>query len=202
MIILRGLMYTVLITLLSLIFGTLLGGIVYFMTQSHRAWVRSVAKWYRYIVRGTPLMVLILLFYYVVLSGSGGILAAVIAFSLNFSNFACAVIQSSIDSVGKGQIDAGRALGFGNMQILKYIVYPQALSNALPAYKFQAVSLIKSTSVVGYVAIKDLTGAIEAVRLGTGETFLPLLLVTVIYFILAWLMNKALDGIAKKSHQL
>lgn len=202
LLLLQGLWATVVITLLSLVFGTLLGGCVYFATCNRRHWLRTVAKWYRVIVRGTPIMVLLLLFYYVVLQGTGGILAAVIAFALNFSNFACSVIQSSIDSVGRGQIEAGRALGLNRMQILRYIIAPQALSNALPAYKFQAVTLVKGTSVVGYVAILDLTQATEAIRTGTGMSLLPLVVVTAIYFLLAWLLNKLLDTIVKSASQI
>lgn len=202
LLLLQGLWATVVITLLSLAFGTLLGGCVYFATRNRRHWLRNVAKWYRVIVRGTPLMVLLLLFYYVVLRGSGGIWAAIIAFSLNFSNFACSIIQSSIDSVGRGQVEAGRALGLNRIQILRYIIAPQALRNALPAYKFQAVSLVKGTSVVGYVAIVDLAQATEAIRTGTGMSLLPLVVVTAIYFMLAWMLNKLLDTLVKSASQI
>ena len=197
LLLLQGLWATVVITLLSLFFGTLLGGVVYLATRDRRPWLRTIAKTYRIIVRGTPIMVLLLLFYYVVLQGRGGLLAAIVAFALNFSNFACAIMQSSIDSVGKGQLEAGRSLGMSRIQILRYIVAPQAIGNALPAYKFQAVSLIKSTSVVGYVAILDLTQATEFIRTGTGMSLIPLIVVTAIYFLLAWLMNKLLDTFVK-----
>ena len=111
-------------------------------------------------------------------------------------------MQSSIDSVGKGQIEAGRALGLNRMQILRYIVAPQALRNAMPAYKFQAVTLVKGTSVVGYVSILDLTQATQAIRTGTGMSLLPLVAVTAIYFLLAWLMNKMLDSIVKTASRV
>ena len=199
---LQGLWATVVITLLSLIAGTLLGGGVYLASHDRHKWVRTTARWYRYIVRGTPIMVLLLLFYYVVLQGKGGLVAAVVAFALNFSNFACAIIESSIESVGRGQIEAGRALGLSRMQVLHYIVAPQALKNALPAYKFQAISLVKSTSVVGYVSIMDLTQATEAIRTGTGMALLPLIVVTGIYFLLAWLLNRLLDTLVKTASQI
>lgn len=193
----KGLGATVVIALLSLIGGTLLGAGIYAMTQSRRTWVKKTAQCYRFIVRGTPLTVLILLFYYVVLQGTAGILAAVLAFSFNFSNFACSVIQSSFATVSRGQLDAAVTLGFTRRQILRYIIAPQALDNALPAYKFQAVTLLKGTSIVGYVAILDLTQATEAIRQGTGQSFLPLLLITVIYMIVAWLLCKLLDYLVK-----
>lgn len=202
LLLLKGLWATVLITLFSLFFGTLLGGAVYLATRDRRSWLRTIARWYRIIVRGTPIMVFLLLFYYVVLQGKGGMVAAIVAFSVNFSNFACSIMQSSIDSVGVGQIEAGRSLGLNRMQILRYIVVPQALANALPAYKFQAVALVKGTSVVGYVSILDLTQATEAIRASTGMSLLPLIVVTVIYFLLAWLLNKLLDTLLKSANVL
>lgn len=200
--IVNGLWVTVVITLLSLVLGTLLGGGIYAMTLSKRSWVRKTAQYYRLIVRGTPLLVLLLFFFYVVLSGGNGILAAVIAFGVNFSNLICSLFQSSIEAVGRDQIEAGRALGFTTMQNWRYIVLPQALKNALPAYKFQAVSMVKSTSIVGYVAITDLAKATEAIRFSTGRSFLPLLIITILYFILAWLLNKLLDHIAYKTTRI
>ncbi len=198
----KGLGATVLIAMLSLIGGTLLGMGVYSMTQSRHSWVKKSAQCYRFIVRGTPLMVLILLFYYIVLQGTGGIAAAVLAFSFNFSNFACSVLQSSISTVGRGQLDAAVSLGLTKRQILRYIIAPQALVNALPAYKFQAVTLLKSTSIVGYVSILDLTQATEAIRHNTGQFLLPLLLITAIYMILAWLLCKLLDYIVKHTQKI
>lgn len=199
MLIVNGLGATIAITLLSLLLGTLLGGGVYFMTLSRHSWVRRTALGYRYIVRGIPLMILLLFFFYVVLAGGNSILAAVVAFSVNFSNLACSLIQSSFDSVGRDQVEAGRALGFTQMQTLRLIVIPQALKNALPAYKFQAVSMVKGTSVVGYISIQDLTGAIETIRSSTGHSFIPLLTVTVIYFVLAWLLCRLLDYVSLRT---
>lgn len=200
--IVQGLGATVVITLLSLLFGTLLGVAVYGMSQSRKNWMRRTAAVWRFVVRGTPMLVLLLFFFYVVLSGGNGMLAAVAAFSINFSNLACLLIQSSVESVGHGQVEAGRALGFNNWQTLRYIVLPQALRNALPAYKFQAVSMVKSTAVVGYVAIQDLTHAFETIRQSTNQSLLPLIIVTVIYFILAWLLSKLLDYIAVKTSRI
>lgn len=202
MLILDGMLATIVITLLSLFFGTLLGGGIYSMTLSQKKWVKKTAQCYRYIVRGTPLLVLLLFFFYVVLSGGNGIFAAVAAFSINFSNLACTLLQTSIDSVGRDQIEAGRALGFNKMQNIRYIVAPQALKNALPTFKYQAVAMVKSTSIVGYVAITDLTKATEAIRSASNLSFIPLLLVTAIYFILAWLLCKLLDFIAVKTTRI
>lgn len=199
MLIVHGLCLTVVITLLSLFFGTLLGAGVYWMSLSRRRWVSQVASAWRYVVRGIPLLVLLIFFFYVVFSGGCGVFAAVVAFSINFSNLACTLFETSMDAVGRDQVEAGRALGFNNLQNLRYVVLPQALKNFLPTYKYQAVSMVKSTSIVGYVAVKDLLQSIEVIRSSSHQSFLPLLLVTAIYFLLARLLCLLLDYIAVKT---
>ena len=202
MLILKGLGATVVITVLALVLGTLLGIGIYAMSLSRKRWVRETSKVYRIVMRGTPVLILLLVVFYVVLGSRCGILAAVLAFALNFSTLAYALIQSSFESVGRAQFEAGRALGLTPMQNLRYVVLPQALHNALPAFKFQASGLAKSTSVVGYVAIQDITKAAEAIREGTGQSLIPLLIVTVIYFALTWAINKGLDQIVKNIDRL
>lgn len=202
MLILKGLGATVVITVLALALGTLLGAGIYAMSLNRRRWVRETSKVYRTIMRGTPVLILLLVVFYVVLGGHNGILAAVLAFALNFSTLAYALILSSFDTVGRGQMEAGRALGLTPMQNLRYVVLPQALHNALPAFKFQAAGLAKSTSVVGYVAIQDITKAAEAIRTDSGQSLIPLLIVTVIYFILTWALNKGLDQIVKNINRI
>ena len=88
------------------------------------------------------------------------------------------------------------------MQNWRYIVLPQALKNALPAYKYQAVAMVKSTAIVGYVAVTDLARATESIRFATGRSFLPLLIITILYFILAWLLTKLLDYVAYKTSRI
>lgn len=93
-------------------------------------------------------------------------------------------------------------LGFSKWQTMRYIVLPQALRIGMPAFKFQAVATMKGTSVVGYVAIQDLTLATQAIHNGVGQDLLPLLITTLIYFLLAWLLNKLLDYILFRISQI
>ena len=93
-------------------------------------------------------------------------------------------------------------LGFSKWQTMRYIVLPQALRIGMPAFKFQAVATMKGTSVVGYVAIQDLTLATQAIRNGVGQDLLPLLITTLIYFLLAWLLNKLLDYVLFRISQI
>ena len=200
--ILKGLLATVAISLLSLLIGTLVGCGLYALTLNRRRWLQNVSKWWKVVVRGTPVMVLILIVFYLLFGGHCPILAASIAIGLIFANFVAGNLQSSIEAVGRGQMEAGKMLGFSKLQTMRYIVLPQALRIGMPAFKFQAVATVKGTSVVGYVAIQDLTLAAQAIRTSTGQDLLPLLVTTLIYFLLAWLLNKLLDFILFRISQI
>ena len=200
--ILKGLLATVVISLLSLLIGTLVGCGLYALSLNRRRWLQNLSKWWKVVVRGTPLMVLILIVFYLLFGGHCPILAASIAIGLIFANFVAGNLQSSIDAVGRGQMEAGQMLGFSKWQTMRYIVLPQALRIGMPAFKFQAVATMKGTSVVGYVAVQDLTLATQVIRGSTGMDLLPLLITTLIYFLLAWLLNKLLDYILFRISQI
>lgn len=200
--ILKGLLATVVISLLSLLIGTLVGCGLYALSLNRRHWLQNVSKWWKVVVRGTPVMVLILIVFYLLFGGHCPILAASIAIGLIFANFVAGNLQSSIEAVGRGQMEAGKMLGFSKWQTMRYIVLPQALRIGMPTYKFQAVATVKGTSVVGYVAIQDLTLAAQTIRTSTGQDLLPLLVTTLIYFLLAWLLNKLLDYILFRISQI
>lgn len=200
--ILKGLLATVVISLLSLLIGTLVGCGLYALSLNRRRWLQNFSKWWKVVVRGTPLMVLILIVFYLLFGGHCPILAASIAIGLIFANFVAGNLQSSIDAVGRGQMEAGQMLGFSKWQTMRYIVLPQALRIGMPAFKFQAVATMKGTSVVGYVAVQDLTLATQVIRGSTGMDLLPLLITTLIYFLLAWLLNKLLDYILFRISQI
>ena len=119
-----------------------------------------------------------------------------------FAAYVCEMFRSSILALGKGQVEAGIALGFTPMQTFFYIIAPQAIRNVMPVYKGEAVSLFKSTSIVGYIAIVDLTKASDLVRSRTFDAFFPLIVIAIIYFVLAWLLGKFLDRLVKvKKHK-
>jgi len=193
--IVEGLWETVKISLLSILLGSLLGAGVCWMRMSRRHWVSQTAKVYISLMRGIPMLVFLMIMFYVVLAGTGlsATMVAVVAFALNFAAYVSEMFRTAIDSVGKGQTEAGLAIGFTRWQTFFYIVAPQALRSVMPVYKGEAVSLVKNTSIVGYIAIQDLTRASDMIRNRTFDAFFPLLLVTVIYFVLAWLLGKLLD---------
>lgn len=193
----RGLKVTLIITLLSMFFGSILGIGLLAMRRSQRLWARKTASIYSSILRGIPMVVLIMILFYIVLVGFNGIGVAVAAFTMTFASSFSSTMDNALNAVGNQQYEAGEALGFTRVQIFRYITGPQALKRALPQFKGEAVSLIKNTSVVGYVAIQDLTRACDMIRARTFEAFFPLLFITLIYFLLAWLMGKFLDLIFK-----
>ena len=122
-------------------------------------------------------------------------MVAVSAFALNFAAYVSEMFRSAISSVGNGQREAGLAIGFTPWQTFVYIIAPQAVRNVLPVYKGEAISLVKNTSIVGYIAINDLTRASDMIRNRTFDAFFPLLVVTVLYFLLAWLIGwRALES--------
>ena len=197
----EGLWVTVKISLFALLLGTILGAGVCWMRMSRRRWVSSIAKVYVDLMRGIPMLVFLMIMFYVILSGTGmsAVAVAVVAFSLNFAAYVSEMFRTAIASVGSGQTEAGLAIGFTRLQTFLYIIAPQALRSVMPVYKGEAVSLVKNTSIVGYIAIQDLTRASDMIRNRTFDAFFPLLIVTVIYFVLAWLLGKLLDLTVKNN---
>lgn len=193
----RGLKVTLEITLFSMLFGSILGTGLLAMRRSQRPWVRKTASVYASVIRGIPMVVLLMILFYIVLVGFSGIAVAVVAFTLTFTSSFASTMDNALLAVGDQQYEAGEAMGFTRAQIFRYITGPQALKRALPQFKGEAVSLIKNTSVVGYVAIQDLTRACDMIRARTFEAFFPLLFITIIYFLLAWLIGIFMDYIFK-----
>ena len=161
------------------------------MTRSRRKWVQTAARAYNGFIAGIPELVLLLILFYIVFARSGlpAYLVAVVAFALYFASGASDIYASSLNAIPHGQTEAGLALGFTRAQTFFHIVLPQALKRGLPLYKGQCVSLLKGTSIVGYIAIQDLTRAGDMIRSRTFDAVIPLLIVTVLYFLLVWLIG-------------
>ena len=123
------------------------------------------------------------------------VLVAVIAFGINFGAYVSEMFRTSIQSIDKGQSEAGIASGFTKVQTFVHIVMPQALRQVLPVYKGEFISLVKMTSIVGYVAVQDLTKASDIIRSRTFDAFFPLIMAAVIYLLIAWLLTWALGRV-------
>ncbi|MBR5905743.1 MAG: ABC transporter permease subunit [Bacteroidales bacterium] len=199
--IIRGLQKTLDLTMLSVLFGSLLGILLCAMSRSRKKWMKDFVSVYALLMHGLPMLVLLLFMFYVVFSGSSinALFVAVVAFSLNFTSSASGIFSSSIDAIPKGQTEAGLALGFTKIGTFTNIVLPQAIQKGLSSFKGACIGLLKNTSIVGYIGVLDLTKASDLIRSRTFDAFVPLLLISVVYLILAWAIGKILDLALKKS---
>jgi len=193
--ILNGLYVTILISLLSALFGTLIGALVCWMRMSKNKVLSGIASVYITVLRGMPVLVLLMIIYYVVFASVNvnPVFVSVVAFGLNFGAYVSEMFRTSIQGIDRGQKEAAIASGFTGFQAFRFIILPQALTSILPVYKGEFISLVKMTSVVGYIAVQDLTKASDIIRSRTFDAFFPLIMVAVLYFLIAFLLTKCLD---------
>ena len=190
-----GLKTTVIISIFATLFGTALGAAVCFMRMSPLALLRLPARCYIALLRGIPVVVLLMLIFYVVFASVSidPVFVAVIAFGMNFAAYVSEMFRSGIEGIDPGQSEAGIAMGFSRTQTFLYIVLPQMLQRTLPVYKGEFISLVKMTSIVGYIAVQDLTKASDIIRSRTFDAFFPLVMVAVLYFVISWVLMQALE---------
>ena len=198
--ILEGLQVTLLITLCSVILGTLLGGLVCWVRMSRHAWLQRLAKIYIDLMRGTPVLVLLMLMYYVFMAplGTTGVVVAIVTFGLNTSAYIGEMLRSGIESIDKGQREAGLALGYTPRQVFMRIILPQVVRKIMPVYLGEVISLLKGTSIVGYIAVMDMTRASDLIRSRTFDAFFPLIVTAAIYFLVAWLIGLLFNSLLEK----
>jgi len=196
-----GLIVTIIISLLSAFFGTLLGGLICMMRVSQNGFLQMPARIYIEVMRGTPVLVLLMLIFYVLFASIDidPVLVAVFAFGLHFAAYIAEIFRAGVKSIDDGQTEAGIAMGFSRVQTFIYIIMPQTVQRIMPVYKGEFISLVKMTSIVGYVAVQDLTKASDIIRSRTFDAFFPLIMVAILYFILAWVLTRALEYIEKRT---
>lgn len=201
LLILDGLQTTVLISVLATLIGTLLGALVCWMRMSTKPVLHWPARVYIAILRGTPVLVVLMLIYYVAFASVNinPVLVAVIAFGLNFAAYAAEIFRSGIEGIDKGQSEAGLAMGFTKTRTFVSIVLPQTIRRILPVYKGEFISLVKMTSIVGYIAVQDLTKASDIIRSRTFDAFFPLVMVAVLYFLISWALMQLLDYVERRT---
>ena len=194
-----GFKTTVIISILATIFGTILGGVICFLRMSKNKLLNIPAKIYISILRGTPVLVILMLIFYVVFGSVNinPVLVATIAFGMNFGAYAAEIFRSGIDGIEKGQMEAGIAMGFNKLKTFTYIILPQTVRRILPIYKGEFISLVKMTSIVGYIAVQDLTKASDIIRSRTFDAFFPLIMIAILYFLISWVLMQVLDYLEK-----
>lgn len=198
--IVQGLLVTVIISVISVIIGTILGFLLCLVFRTKIKFFHILVNIYIKIFQGTPLLVILMILYYIVFANSAidNVLVAIIAFSLNFAAYVCEILKSSIDAIDKGQMEAALSLGYTRRQGFMHIVLPQAIAISINVYRGQVISLVKLTSIVGYIAIQDLTKASDFIRSRTFEPFFPLIVTAIIYFLICALIAFVIKQIEKK----
>ncbi|WP_028323263.1 ABC transporter permease subunit [Desulfatirhabdium butyrativorans] len=189
-----GLKTTVIISIFSTLLGTGLGALICLMRMAKSRLLSAPAKLYISILRGMPVLVLLMLIFYVVFASVNinPVIVAVIAFGMNFAAYSAEIFRTGIEGVEKGQTEAGISLGFTRTSTFFYIVLPQMIRRILPVYKGEFISLVKMTSIVGYIAVQDLTKASDIIRSRTFDAFFPLVMVAILYFLISWTLMQSL----------
>lgn len=212
MLYIEGFRNTLIITLGAAVIGILLGAVVaickVYARQNRRLRpLEIVCDVYLTIIRGTPVMVQLLIFAFVIFASapmSMNILVAILAFGINSGAYVAEIVRAGILAVSHGQAEAGRSLGLTNNMTMRYIVLPQAIKNILPALANEAIVLLKETAVVGYIAIGDITYMATMIRSRTFEA-VPLLLTAVVYLavvmLMTWGLRKLERRLGKSDHR-
>lgn len=196
----KGFSSTLLISITSIIFGTTLGLVICYFGRIKNKLLKKISEIYINLIQGIPITILLLTFYYIIF-GKVNIepnIVAILTFSLYFSAYTSEIFRGSLGTINNSQVQSAYALGFTKIQTLRFIIIPQAISYIIPVYKNEVVTLIKLTSIAGYISIMDLTKASDIIRNRTYEAFFPLIITAIIYFMICYFIGKILDIIYVK----
>lgn len=215
MLLLQGLLATLRIALFATLLGLALGFIIAIIRSTYDTtlkgkkskrfsdyilkFLNAFCNVYITVIRGTPVVVQLLIMYFIVFASSRNKeFVAVLSFGINSGAYVAEIVRSGIMSIDKGQFEASRSLGFNYKDTMVHIIIPQAFKNVLPALGNEFIVLLKETSVAGYVAVQDLTAMGAAIRNSTYEAFFPLITVAVIYLIIVMIMSYFLGRLERR----
>ena len=198
--ILDGLKTTCIITFFATIFGTIIAFLICLFRRTDSILADKICNLYVKLIQGTPIVVLLMILYYIVFGSShlSAVSIAIIGFAMNFGAYASEIMNSGIKSIDKGQHEAALSLGYTDNQAFFKFIFPQAAVRFLPVYRGEIITLLKNTSIVGYIAIQDLNKMSDIIRSRTYEAFFPLISTALIYFILSWIIAHSLKLIIKQ----
>lgn len=202
---LNGLGTTLYITVLAIVLGVAIGTLVAVVKVNAAdnpklKWASVICEIYTTVIRGTPLVLQLLIMYFIILGGlpmNMVVYTAVLTFGINSGAYVSEIVRAGIQSIDRGQMEAGRSLGLSRSMTMRTIIFPQAIKNVLPALGNEFITLFKETSIVGYVAIMDLTRAADYIRSMTWQAFVPLIVAAGIYLGIVMLMAWGLGKIEK-----
>lgn len=200
-----GLWITLSITLGAAVIGIIIGFIVAAVRTSHDKTgklkvLNSICKFYLTLTRGTPMLVQLLIIYFVILAPLqlNSVVVAIVAFGINSGAYVAEIVRSGIMSIDSGQFEASRSLGMTYGQTMIHVILPQAFKNILPALLNEIIALLKETSIAGYIAIQDLTKGGYIILGRTFSAFMPLIAVALIYLVLVLGMTKFTSVIERR----
>lgn len=195
---LDGIKVTVLISLLAILLGTMIGVVVAVLkvsaVQYNMKWLSTLCNIYINVIRGTPLMVQLLIIYNLIFTSrnTNEIIVGAVCFGINSGAYVAEIIRAGIESIDKGQMEAGRSLGLNYIQTMGMIILPQAVRNIMPALGNEFITLIKETSVAGVIAVMDLTMAAQFIGSVTWDVLPPLIITAICYLIMVFGLTKLL----------
>ena len=162
--------------------------------------LNAICKVYLTVIRGTPVVVQLMIIYFIIFGSVdiSKVLVAIIAFGINSGAYVAEIFRSGIMSIDNGQFEAGRSLGFNYAQTMMYIIMPQAFKNVLPTLCNEFISLLKETSVSGYIALQDLTKGGDIIRSRTYDAFMPLIAVALIYLAMVMIFTKLVSLLERR----
>ena len=161
--------------------------------------VNGICKVYLTVLRGTPVVVQLMIFFFVIMASSrNGVLVASLAFGLNSGAYVAEIIRGGIMSIDNGQFEAGRSLGFNYLQTMQHIIIPQTVKNVLPSLMNEFIALLKETSVAGYAAVRDLTYGGNTIAGQTYSYFMPLIAVALIYLALVMFLTYVVGRVERR----
>lgn len=200
-----GLKVTLQVTFLAVLIGIVLGLLVAIVRSTYDKTgklriLNLLCKLYLTVIRGTPVVVQLLIIYFVIFASVSvdKIIVAVMAFGFNSGAYVAEIFRSGIMSIDNGQMEAGRSLGFTYSQTMFYIVMPQAFKNVLPALGNEFIVLLKETFVSGYIALQDLTKGGDIIRSQTYSAFMPLFAVALIYLVMVLIFTKLVNMLERR----
>ena len=203
-----GLGVTLKVTFFAVLLGIVLGFLVAIVRSTYDRTgklklLNAICKLYLTVFRGTPVVVQLLIIYFVIFGSVdiSKILVAVLAFGINSGAYVAEIFRSGIMSIDNGQFEAGRSLGFNYTQTMVHIIMPQAFKNVLPALGNEFISLLKETSVSGYIALQDLTKGGDIIRSRTYSAFMPLIAVALIYLVIVMIFTKLIQILERRLRQ-
>lgn len=200
-----GLKITLLVTVFAVLIGVVLGFLIAIVRTTHDKTgklkiLNAICKVYLTVIRGTPVVVQLMIIYFIIFGSVdiGKVVVAIVAFGINSGAYVAEIFRSGIMSIDNGQFEAGRSLGFNYAQTMMYIVMPQAFKNVLPTLCNEFISLLKETSVSGYIALQDLTKGGDIIRSRTYDAFMPLIAVALIYLAMVMIFTKLVSLLERR----